>query len=209
MGGVAHVKEEKKELAKDVHRLACLGVCLMDISDSRVIVQNGSESSLVAKKVEVFSQGGGGVLRYQGRLCVPNNGMKRDIVDFVAKFPNCQQVRIEHQKPGGMTQEINIPTWKWEVINMDFIMGLPRTRRQHDSIWVIVDRVTKSAFFLSVKTTYSMEDYAKLYINEIVKLHGFPLSIISYRGPQLTSYFFKSFQKGVGTKVNLSTTFHP
>ncbi|WMV08505.1 hypothetical protein MTR67_001890, partial [Solanum verrucosum] len=96
------------------------------------------------------------------------NGMKRDIANFVAKCPNCQQVTVEHQKPGGMTQKINIPTWKWEVINMDFIIGLPRTHRQHGSIWVIVDRVTKSSRSLAVKTTDSREDYAKLYTNEIV-----------------------------------------
>ena len=108
-----------------------------------------------------------------------------------------------------MTQEIDIPTWKWEVINMDFITGLPRTRRQHDSIWVIVDRVTKSSRFLAVKTTDSAEDYAKLYINEIVRLHGVPLSIISDIGPQFTSHFWKSFHKGLGTQVNLNTTFYP
>ena len=70
--------------------------------------------------------------------------MKRDIADFVSKF---QQVKVEHQKPGGMTQEIDIPTWKWDVINMDFITGLPRSHRQHDSIRVIVDRMTKSSRF--------------------------------------------------------------
>ncbi|WMV58719.1 hypothetical protein MTR67_052104 [Solanum verrucosum] len=115
-------------------------------------------------KVEVFFQGGDGVLRYQGRLCVPN-------------------VKLERQKPGCISQEISIPTWKWEVIKMDFIMGLPCTRRQLDSIWVIVDRVTKSAHFLVVKTTDSAKDYAKLYINEIVRLHGVHFSIISDRGP--------------------------
>ena len=77
-----------------------------------------------------------------------------------------------------MTQEIDINTWKWDAINMDFITGLPRTRRQPDSIWVIVDRMTKSSCFFVVKTTDSEEDYAKLYINEIVSLHGVPLSII-------------------------------
>ncbi|WMV45412.1 hypothetical protein MTR67_038797 [Solanum verrucosum] len=81
------------------------------------------------------------------------NDMKMDIAHFVAKCSNCQQVKVEHQKLGGMTKEINIPTWKWEGINMDFITVLPRTRRQHDSIWEIVDRVTKSAHFLVVKTT--------------------------------------------------------
>ena len=77
-----------------------------------------------------------------------------------------------------MTQEIDIPTCKWGVINLDFIIGLPCTRRQHESIWVIVDRMTKTSRFLVVKSTYSTEDYAKLYINEIVRLHGVSLSII-------------------------------
>ena len=75
------------------------------------------------------------------------------------------------------------------MINKDFITGLPRTRRQHDAIWVIVDRMTKFSRFLVVKTTYSSEDYAKIHINEILRLHGFPLSIISDRGPQFTSHF--------------------
>ena len=108
-----------------------------------------------------------------------------------------------------MTQEIDIPTWKWDVINMDFITGLPGTRRHHDSIWVILDRMTKSSRFLAVKTTDSAEDYAKLYINEIVRLHGILLSIILDRGHYLTSHFWKSFQKGLGIQVNISTTFHP
>ncbi|WMV14317.1 hypothetical protein MTR67_007702 [Solanum verrucosum] len=95
------------------------------------------------------------------------------------------------------------------MINKDFITGLPRSRRQHDSIWVIVDRMTKSAHFLSVKTTNSAEDYAKLYIQEVVRLHGVPVSIISDRGAQFTAQFWKSFQKGLGSNVNLSTAFHP
>ena len=90
------------------------------------------------------------------------NGMKRDIAYFVSKCITCQQVKVEHQKPEGMTQEIDIPTWNWDVINMDFIAGLPRIHRQHDSIRVIVDRMTKSSHFLVVKTTYFAEDYAKL-----------------------------------------------
>ena len=115
--------------------------------------------------------------------------MKKDLADFVSKFPNRHQVRVEHQNLGGITQEIDIPTWKWDVINMDFITGLPRTRTQHDSISVIVDRMTKSSSFLAFKTTYSAEDYANLYLTKIVRLHGVPLSIISDRGPQFTSHF--------------------
>ena len=111
--------------------------------------------------------------------------------DFLNNFPNCQQVKVEHQKPGVMTQEIHIPTWKWDVINMHFITKLPRTRIQHDSICMIVDKMTMSSRFLAVKTTDSTEDYAKLYINEIVRLHGVFLSIILDRGPQFTSHFLK------------------
>ena len=135
--------------------------------------------------------------------------MKRDIAEFMAKCSTCQQVKIEHQKPSGSMQEFTIPTWKWEEVNMDFVMGLPRTRHQHDSVWVIIDRMTKSAHFLPVRTSYSTEDYAKLYIRELVRLHGVPLSIISDRGTQFTSHFWKAFQKGLGTQVHLSTAFHP
>ena len=129
--------------------------------------------------------------------------MKRDIEDFVSKFPNCQQVKVEHQKPRGMTQEIDIPTWKWDVINMDFITGLPRTCRQHYSIWVIVDRMTKSSCFLAVKTTYSAEDYAKLYLNEIVGLHGVPLSIISVEVLSLPLISESHFKKVLVLKLTL------
>ena len=137
------------------------------------------------------------------------NGMKKDIAEFVAKCPNCQQVKIEHQKPGGLAKDIEIPTWKWEAINMVFVVDFPKSKRHFDSVWVIVNRMTKSAHFLPIKTSYSAEDYAKLYISDMVKLHGVPLSIISDRGTQFTSHFWKSFQKGLGTKVKLSTAFHP
>ncbi|WMV41268.1 hypothetical protein MTR67_034653 [Solanum verrucosum] len=122
----------------------------------------------------------------------------------MAKCPNYQQVKVEHQKLGGLPQDISIPTWKWEDLNMDFIVGLPRTQRQHDSIWVILDQMTKLAHFLPVKVCYLAEDYAKLYFSEMVSLHGVPLSIISDRGTQ----FWKSFQKGLGTKIKINTTFH-
>ena len=137
------------------------------------------------------------------------DGMKRDIAEFVAQCPNCQQVKAEHQKPGGLLQAMEIPTWKWEEINMDFVVGLPRTRGKYDSIWVIVDRLTKASHFLPVRTTYSTEDYAKWYLKEIVGLHGIPLAIITDRGAQFTAKFWKSFQEGLGTQVSLSTTFHP
>jgi len=85
-----------------------------------------------------------------------------------------------------------------------FIIGLPQSRRQHDSIWVILDRMTKAAHFLPVKTTFLAEDYAKLYIQEVVRLHKVSVSIISDRGAQFTTQFWKLIQKGLGSKVNLS-----
>ncbi|WMV55255.1 hypothetical protein MTR67_048640 [Solanum verrucosum] len=92
---------------------------------------------------------------------------------------------------------------------MGCIVGLPHTRFQHESIWVIVDRMTKSAHFIPIKVSYLAEDYAKLYLRKMVRLHGVPLSIISDRGTQFNSQFQKSFQKGLDTYVKLSMTFHP
>lgn len=92
---------------------------------------------------------------------------------------------------------------------MDFIVGLPHTLRIHDSIWVIVDRMTESSHFLPVKISFSAEDNANLYIKEIVKLHGLPLSIIPNRGTQFTSHFLKAFQRGLDTNVKLTTAFYP
>ena len=95
-----------------------------------------------------------------------------DIANFVAKCSNCQQVKVEHQRWGGLTQNIDICTLKWEDINMDFIVALSRTGKQHDCLRVIVDRSIKSSHFLVVKVTYLVEDYAKLYLIEIVRLYG-------------------------------------
>ena len=134
--------------------------------------------------------------------------MKRDIVDFVAQCPNCQQVKYEHQRPGGTLQKMPIPEWKWERISMYFVVGLPKTIDKYDSIWVIVDRLTKSAHFIPVKVTYNIEKLAKIYISEIVRLHGVPLSIISDRGTQFTCIFWKTLHAELGTRLDLSTAFH-
>ena len=102
-----------------------------------------------------------------------------------------------------------IPEWKWERIAMDFVVGLPKTLGKFDSIWVIVDRLTKSAHFIPVKVTYNAEKLVKLYISEIVRLHGVPLSIISDRGTQFTSKFWRILHAELGTRLDLSTAFHP
>ena len=136
-------------------------------------------------------------------------GMKKDVAAYVSKCLTCSQVKAEHQKPSGLLQQLEIPVWKWELITMDFVTKLPKTRKGNDTIWVIVDRLTKSAHFLPMKETFSMEQLAKLYVNEIVSLHGIPLSIVSDRDSRFTSHFWSSFQKAMGTRLNLSTAYHP
>ena len=132
-----------------------------------------------------------------------------DIAEFVSKCLTCQQVKIEHQRPAGLLQSLPIPIWKWEHITMDFVVGLPRYTRGFDSIWVIVDRLTKSAHFLPVKVAYTTGKYANLYVAKIVKLHGVPVSIVSDRDPKFTSRFWGSFQAPLGTYLKFSTVFHP
>ena len=122
------------------------------------------------------------------------NGMKKDVAQYVASCLTCQQVKFEHQRPTGLLQELPLPEWKWERITMDFVVGLPKTQKGHDSIWVIVDRLTKSAHFLPVNVEDSLEKLAKLHVDEIVRLHGVPVSIVSDRDPRFTSKFWPSLQ---------------
>ena len=89
----------------------------------------------------------------------------------------------------GHLQPLPIPVWNWEDISMDFVVGLPRTTKGYDSIWVIVDRLTKSAHFLPMNSKYSARQYAELYLDRIVTLHGVPLTIISDRGSVFVSRF--------------------
>ena len=121
----------------------------------------------------------------------------------------CQQVKTEHQVPSGLLNLIPILQWKWDNIAMDFVSGFPLTQKKHDSVWVIVDRLTKSAHFLPIWLDYSMDRLAELYVNEIVWLHGIPLSIVSDRDPRFMSRFWKELQLALGTRLNFSTVFHP
>ena len=143
--------------------------------------------------------------------------MKREIAKFVSQCLVCQQVKAEHQRPGGLMKPLDIPVWQWEHVTMDFTCGLPRTRRGNDSIWVVVDRLTKTAHFIPLKmsgkstanTTTSLEKLARIYVKEIVRLHGIPVSIVSDRDPRFTSRFWRRLQAAFGTKLNFSTAYHP
>jgi len=170
------------------------------------------------------------ILRFQGRICVPNDvevkklipeeghksclslhpgmtkmyqdlketfwwqGMKKDVAQFVSACLTCQKAKVEHQRLCGNLQPLEIPVWKWDSISMDFVTHLPRTLRGHDTIWVIVDRLTKSA---------------QLYIKEIVRLHGGPSSIVSDRDPRFTSRFWQTLQSAIGSKLTMSSAYHP
>jgi hypothetical protein len=137
------------------------------------------------------------------------HGMKREIAFYIARCDVCQRVKAEHQRPTGLLQHLKVPMWKWEEVGMDFMTGLPRSNRGHDSIWVIVDHLTKVAHFIPVKTTDQGQHLAELYMSRIVSLYGVPKRIVSDRGSQFTSRFWESLHKALGTKLSFSTAFQP
>ncbi|GJT24971.1 putative reverse transcriptase domain-containing protein [Tanacetum coccineum] len=130
-------------------------------------------------------------------------GMKKDIVVYVSKCLTCLTVKAKHQRPSGLVQQPEIPDWKWERMAMDFVTKLPRTSSGHDTIWVIVDRLTKSAHFLRMCEDYKMDRLAILYLNEIVARHGVPTSIISDRDSRFTSRFWQSMQEALATHLDM------
>ncbi|GJU50585.1 putative reverse transcriptase domain-containing protein [Tanacetum coccineum] len=133
-------------------------------------------------------------------------GMKRDIAEYVSRCLTCSKIKAEHQKPSGFLQQPEIPEWKWEKITMDFVTKLPKSSSGHDTIWVIVDRLTKSAHFLPIREDYKTEKLAKIYTNEIVARHGVPVSIISDRDGRFTSHLWQAFQEALVTNTRLVCT---
>ncbi|GKF33123.1 putative reverse transcriptase domain-containing protein [Tanacetum coccineum] len=135
--------------------------------------------------------------------------MKKDIAVYVSRCLTCLKVKAEHQRPSGLLQQHEIPEWKWEGIAMDFVTKLPRTSSGHDTIWVIVDRLTKSTQFLPMREDYKMDRLARIYLNEIMARNGVSISIISNHDSQFTSRFWQSMQEALGTRLDLSTAYHP
>jgi hypothetical protein len=122
-------------------------------------------------------------------------GMKNEIVDYIARCLECQQVKEEHKHPIGLLQPLPIPEWKWEVISMDFITRFPKTVKQHDAIMVVVDKLSKVAHFIPIKSTFKAVNVADIFMKEIFKLHGIPTTIISDRDSKFTSRFWKGLFK--------------
>jgi len=130
------------------------------------------------------------------------------VAQFVYSCLICQKSKVEHQKPVGLMTPLDVPEWKWDSISMDFVTSLPNTSRGNDTIWVIVDRLTKSAHFIPINISFLVSQLADIYICEIVNLHGVPSSIVSDRDPRFTSRFWKSLQEASGSKLRLSLAYH-
>jgi hypothetical protein len=115
--------------------------------------------------------------------------MKREIAKYVAECDTCRRIKTDHLRPAGNLQLLSIPEWKWENICMDFIVGLPHISCGYNSIWVIVDRLTKSVHFIPIAMTYMVRQYAELYISHIVRYHDIPKTITSDRGSIFVAHF--------------------
>ena len=125
--------------------------------------------------------------------------MKKEVAEYLSCCLECQQVKAEHQHLAGLLHPLPILEWKWETINMDFIMELPNNFRQHHSIMVVVEKLSKAAHFIPVKSTYKAVNIADIFMKEIFKLHGIPKVIVSDRRAKFTGNFSKALFKGLGT----------
>nr|GEY61133.1 putative reverse transcriptase domain-containing protein [Tanacetum cinerariifolium] len=135
--------------------------------------------------------------------------MKADIATYVSKCLTCAKVKAKHQRPSGLLVQPAIPVWKWDNITMDFITKLPKSSQGFDTIWVIIDRLTKSTHFLPIRENNPMDKLARLYLDKIMTRHGTPISIICDWDGRFTSNFRKTFQKALGTNLDMSTAYHP
>ncbi|GJV59050.1 putative reverse transcriptase domain-containing protein [Tanacetum coccineum] len=129
--------------------------------------------------------------------------MKANIATYVSKCLTCAKVKAEHQRPSGLLVQPEIPQWKWDNITMDFVTKLPKSSQGYDTIWVIVDRLTKSAIFMPIRETDPIDKLARMYLKEVVMKHGIPVSIICDRDPRFASNFWRSLQKALGTSLDI------
>ncbi|GKA76600.1 putative reverse transcriptase domain-containing protein, partial [Tanacetum coccineum] len=135
--------------------------------------------------------------------------MKADIATYVSKCLTCAKVKAQHQRPSGLLVQPDIPQWKWDNITMDFVTKFPKSSQGYDTIWVIVDRLTKSAILILMRETDPLEKLARMYLKEVVTRHGIPVLIICDRDPRFASHFWRSLQKALGTNLDMSTAYHP
>ncbi|GJX03412.1 putative reverse transcriptase domain-containing protein [Tanacetum coccineum] len=126
-------------------------------------------------------------------------------------MPQCRSLAnsqgLEHQRPSGLLVQPKIPEWKWDNITMDFVTKLPKSSQGYDTIWVIVDRLTKSTIFTPMRETDPMDKLARIYLKEVVTRHGIPASIIYDHDPRFASNFWRSLQNALGTNLDMSTAY--
>ncbi|KAJ9567118.1 hypothetical protein OSB04_003084 [Centaurea solstitialis] len=197
-------------------------------SQTEALREENLKDEVIVKQKELLTEDSRGLKLFQGRIWVPKVGGNRELLleeAHKSKYsihPGSTKMyrdlkmnywwpimKLDVASYVENLQPLEIPEWKWEHIAMDFVTKLPRTLRGHDTIWVIVDRLTKSAHFLEMRETLPMDKLAKLYIDEVVRRHGIPLSIVSDRDIRFTSRFWDILQEGLGTKLKLSIAYHP
>ncbi|GJT11547.1 putative reverse transcriptase domain-containing protein [Tanacetum coccineum] len=201
-----------------------LGCVLMQHGKIKEAQRDDGELWAIVQNVEdgkhtEFSVDDDGVVWFEDRLCVPNDQALREKVMTEAHsspftiHPGSTKMYRDLKQYFGGTHEarcgypLEIPMWKWDEISMDFVTGLPTTQKRHDAIWVVVDRLTKSAHFLPIRKNYGISKLAEIFRQEIVRLHGTPTSIVSDRDPKFTSRFWKGLQKAWGTRLNCHVSF--
>jgi hypothetical protein len=187
---VVKLQQNEEPQPKEGYALKTDGLLLYN---NRVYVPNDRELKLAILK-EMHNVTYVGHPGYQKTVAAVKRhyfwpGMKKEVVEYIARCMECQKVKAEHRHPAGLLQPLPIPEWKWDVVTMDFITGLPRTSKQHDSIMVVVDKLTKSAHFIPLKTTHRAADVADIFLKEVARLHGIPKTIVSDRDPKFTSNF--------------------
>jgi transposase InsO family protein len=178
-----------------------------------VYVPNDRELKLAILK-EMHNVTYAGHSRYQKTVATVKShyfwpGLKKEIVEYIARCMECKRVKTEHRHPTRLLQPLPIPEWKWDVVTMDFITGLPRTRKQHDSIMMVVEKLTKAAHFVPLKTTHRATEVVDMFLKEVARLHGIPKTIMYDRDLKFTSNFWKGLFKGFRTNLNFSTSYHP
>ena len=123
--------------------------------------------------------------------------MKNDVPQYIARCMECQKVKVENRHPAGLLQPLPIPEWKWDVVMMDFITKLPKTRLQNDAIMVVVDKLIKATHFIPVKTTHKAANIENIYLKEVAILHGILKAIVSDRDSKFSCNFGKDFLRGL------------
>nr|GEX84316.1 putative reverse transcriptase domain, ribonuclease H-like domain, aspartic peptidase domain protein [Tanacetum cinerariifolium] len=164
-----------------------------------VLMQNGKVIAYASRKLKI----------HEKNYTTHNPELGAMVFALQIKCLTCSKVKEEHQKPSSLLVPPKIPEWKWEKITMDFITKLPKTTNGYDTIWVIVDRLTKSTHFLPMRENEPMENLMKLYMTKVVTRHSVLVSIIFDRDGRFTSLFWQALHKALGTRLDTSTTYHP